>query len=152
MGQLSDRDMAADEPTRRHLEGWAALGALAADLQGAALAWGWRGLSSIFRFPTRRPAPRIRQSAVQGRCRARWALIDGQGLQFIPQRSAAPYPARGERVEVMPECWREPSGFGPMVYVLYLTHRRNTRKVKRFIEYLAAFLREKWCRAGVGYP
>ncbi|MCY1274243.1 HTH-type transcriptional regulator dmlR [compost metagenome] len=69
-------------------------------------------------------------------------LLDGQGLQFIPQWSAAPYLARGELVEVMPEYWREPSGFGPLVYVLYLTHRRNTRKVKLFIEYLAASLRE----------
>ncbi|WP_348529619.1 hypothetical protein [Pseudomonas sp. BN415] len=39
----------------------------------------------------------------------------------------------------MPECWREPSGFGPQIYVLYLTHRRNVRKVKVLIEYLKAY-------------
>jgi DNA-binding transcriptional LysR family regulator len=63
-------------------------------------------------------------------------LLEGQGLQFIPQWSATPYLARGELLELMPEYWREPSGFGPQIYVLYLTHRRNTRKVKVFIEYL----------------
>ncbi|MGH8345527.1 MAG: LysR family transcriptional regulator, partial [Pseudomonas sp.] len=36
-------------------------------------------------------------------------LLDGQGLQFIPQWSAAPYLARGELVELMPQYWREPS-------------------------------------------
>ncbi|MCY1366257.1 HTH-type transcriptional regulator DmlR [compost metagenome] len=65
-------------------------------------------------------------------------LLDGQGLQFIPQWSAAPYLARGELVELMPQYWREPSAFGPWVYVLYLAHRRNTRKVKVFIQYLKA--------------
>ncbi|MBV7566139.1 LysR family transcriptional regulator [Pseudomonas sp. PDM27] len=65
-------------------------------------------------------------------------LLDGQGLQFIPQWSAAPYLARGELVDLMPQYWREPGAFGPWIYVLYLAHRRNTRKVKVFIEYLKA--------------
>ena len=65
-------------------------------------------------------------------------LLDGQGLQFIPQWSASPYLARGELIELMPQYWREPSAFGPWVYVLYLAHRRNTRKVKVFIDYLKA--------------
>jgi DNA-binding transcriptional LysR family regulator len=71
-------------------------------------------------------------------------LLDGQGLQFLPQWSAAPYLARGELVEVMPEYWREPSAFGPWIYLLYLAHRRNTRKVKVFIE----FLKEHWREGG----
>jgi DNA-binding transcriptional LysR family regulator len=70
-------------------------------------------------------------------------LLDGQGLQFIPQWSAAPYLARGELVELMPQYWREPSAFGPWVYVLYLAHRRNTRKVKVFIQYLKAHWQEQ---------
>ena len=65
-------------------------------------------------------------------------LLDGQGLQFLPQWSAAPYLARGELVELMPEYWREPSAFGPWIYVLYQAHRRNTRKVKVFIDFLTA--------------
>lgn len=68
-------------------------------------------------------------------------LLKGQGLQFLPQWSAAAYLARGELVEVMPEYWREPSAFGPWIYVLYLAHRRSTRKVKVFIEFLKAHWR-----------
>ncbi|MHC8299797.1 LysR family transcriptional regulator [Pseudomonas sp. ZS1P83] len=70
-------------------------------------------------------------------------LLDGQGLQFIPQWSAAPYLARGELVQLLPEYWREPSTFGPWIYVLYLAHRRNTRKVKMFIEYLKEHWQER---------
>nr|WP_218583927.1 LysR family transcriptional regulator [Pseudomonas akapageensis] len=70
-------------------------------------------------------------------------LLDGQGLQFLPQWSAAPYLARGELVELMPEYWREPSAFGPWIHVLYLAHRRSMRKVKVFIEYLKAHWQER---------
>ena len=66
-------------------------------------------------------------------------LLAGQGLQFVPQWSAAPYLERGELVEVMPDYWREPSAFGPWIHLLYLPHRRNTRKVKVFIEYLKKY-------------
>lgn len=69
-------------------------------------------------------------------------LLDGQGLQFLPQWSAGPYLARGELVELMPEYWREPGAFGPWIYVLYLAHRRSTRKVRVFIEYLKDYWQE----------
>lgn len=67
-------------------------------------------------------------------------LLDGQGVQFLPQWSARPYLQRGELVEQLPDCWRDQSAFGPTVHVLYLPHRRTTRKVRVFIEYLKAHL------------
>ncbi|MNP49437.1 HTH-type transcriptional regulator DmlR [compost metagenome] len=70
-------------------------------------------------------------------------LLDGQGLQFVPTWSAAPYLARGELVELMAGQWRVQSAFGPWVHVLYLPHRRNTRKVRVFIDYLRQHLQER---------
>ncbi|WP_375738899.1 LysR family transcriptional regulator [Pseudomonas boanensis] len=70
-------------------------------------------------------------------------LLDGQGLQFLPQWSAAPYLVRGELVRLLPEYLLEPDAFGPWVHVLYLAHRRRTRKVRVFIEMLEAHLRER---------
>jgi len=70
-------------------------------------------------------------------------LLDGQGLQFVPTWSAAPYLARGELVEVMVGQWRLPSAFGPWVHMLYLQHRRNTRKVQAFIDRLKGYLSEQ---------
>ncbi len=48
----------------------------------------------------------------------------------------APYLASGQLVQLLPEYWLEPDAFGPWVHVLYLAHRRSTRKVKAFIECL----------------
>ncbi len=70
-------------------------------------------------------------------------LLAGQGLQFLPQWSAAPYLERGELVRLLPEYFLEPDAFGPWVHVLYLAHRRRTRKVRVFIEMLEGYLREK---------
>ncbi|MCW3478639.1 LysR family transcriptional regulator [Neisseriaceae bacterium JH1-16] len=70
-------------------------------------------------------------------------LLDGQGLQFIPTWSAAPYLERGELVEVMVDHWRLQSAFGPWVHVLYLPHRRSTRKVRVFIDELKEYLLER---------
>lgn len=67
-------------------------------------------------------------------------LLEGHGLQFVPAWSAAPYLARGELVELMDGQWRVQSAFGPWVHVLYLPHRRNTRKVRVFIDYLRQHL------------
>ncbi|SCK25598.1 LysR family transcriptional regulator [Vogesella sp. LIG4] len=69
-------------------------------------------------------------------------LLDGQGLQFIPNWSAAPYLRRGELMEVMVGQWRLQSAFGPWVHVLYLPHRRSTRKVREFIDILKRYLQE----------
>lgn len=70
-------------------------------------------------------------------------LLGGHGLQIVPQWSAAPYLASGQLVHVMPEYEMEPDAFGPWVHVLYLAHRRRTRKVRVFIEMLEAYLRER---------
>ena len=67
-------------------------------------------------------------------------LLAGQGLQFCPQWSAAPYLASGELVQLLPEYLLEPDSFGPWVHALYLSHRRSTRKVRAFIEHLGAVL------------
>ncbi|MFC5695679.1 LysR family transcriptional regulator [Pseudomonas sp. GCM10022186] len=70
-------------------------------------------------------------------------LLRGHGLQVLPRWSAAPYLASGQLVRVMPEYLLEPDAFGPWVHVLYLAHRRRTRKVRVFIEVLEGYLREK---------
>lgn len=70
-------------------------------------------------------------------------LLDGQGVQFLPQWSAKPYLERGELVEQMPDCWRDQSAFGPWIHVLYLPHRRNTRKVRAFLDYLKGHLQAR---------
>ncbi|MDH4565641.1 LysR family transcriptional regulator [Pseudomonas sp. BN414] len=70
-------------------------------------------------------------------------LLAGHGLQVMPQWSAAPYLASGQVVRVMADYELEPDAFGPWVHVLYLAHRRRTRKVRVFIEMLEACLREK---------
>lgn len=70
-------------------------------------------------------------------------VLDGQGLQFCPQWSVAPYLVRGELVQLLPEYQPEPDVFGPWVYVLYLAHRRSTRKVKALIEYLENHLHSR---------
>lgn len=70
-------------------------------------------------------------------------LLAGQGVQFLPQWSALPYLARGQLIEQLPECWRDPSAFGATVHVLYLPHRRHTRKVKVFIDVLKRHLQQQ---------
>ncbi|WP_069865423.1 LysR family transcriptional regulator [Pseudomonas citronellolis] len=68
-------------------------------------------------------------------------LLAGHGVQFLPQWSALPYLACGELVEQLPDCWRDQSAFGATIHVMFLPHRRNTRKVRVFIEALKAHLR-----------
>ncbi|NWL76065.1 LysR family transcriptional regulator [Pseudomonas taiwanensis] len=70
-------------------------------------------------------------------------LLAGHGLQVMPQWSAAPYLVSGQVVRVMSDYELEPDAFGPWVHVLYLAHRRRTRKVRVFIEMLEACLWEK---------
>ncbi|MDE3739753.1 LysR family transcriptional regulator [Pseudomonas resinovorans] len=69
--------------------------------------------------------------------------LRGQGLQFLPQWSAAPYLERGELVRLLPDYLLEPDAFGPWVHILYLAHRRRTRKVRVFIEMLEGYMRER---------
>ncbi|MDH4582055.1 LysR family transcriptional regulator [Pseudomonas sp. BN415] len=69
--------------------------------------------------------------------------LRGKGLQFLPQWSAAPYLERGELVRLLPDYLLEPDAFGPWVHILYLAHRRRTRKVRVFIEMLEGYMRER---------
>ena len=69
-------------------------------------------------------------------------LLDGQGLQFLPTWSATPYLQRGDLVQVTANPWQLKSAFGPLVHVLYLPHRRNTKKVKVFIDTLKTYIEE----------
>ncbi|MGH8354684.1 MAG: LysR substrate-binding domain-containing protein [Pseudomonas sp.] len=70
-------------------------------------------------------------------------LLAGQGLQFCPQWSAAPYLAQGQLVQVMAEYHLEPDAFGPWVHALYLSHRRSSHKVRAFIDHLTAYLGQR---------
>ncbi|MBF5013168.1 LysR family transcriptional regulator [Burkholderia pseudomultivorans] len=63
-------------------------------------------------------------------------LLDGHGLQFAPAWSVARHLAQGDLVEVPTELSRETSAFGPWIHVLFLPHRRHTRKVRVFIQFL----------------
>ena len=71
------------------------------------------------------------------------ALLDGQGLQFCPQWSAAPYLRRGELVQLLPDTDPDPEQFGSTVHVIYPAHRRHTRKLLAFIECLSNYLEEE---------
>ena len=77
------------------------------------------------------------------RFQAAVGFLRGHGLQVMPRWSAEPYLASGQLVQVMPEYLLEPDAFGPWVHVLYLAHRRRTRKVRVFIEMLEEYMREK---------
>ncbi|VWD40771.1 LysR family transcriptional regulator [Burkholderia lata] len=72
-------------------------------------------------------------------------LLDGHGLQFAPAWSVARYLAQGDLVEVRTDLSRETSAFGPWIHVLFLPHRRHTRKVRVFIQ----FLREQLLALGL---
>lgn len=70
-------------------------------------------------------------------------LLRGHGLQPLPRWSAKPYLASGQLLRVMPEYLLEPDVFGPWVHVLYLSHRRRTRKVRAFIDMLEGYMQER---------
>lgn len=68
------------------------------------------------------------------------ALLDGQGLQFCPQWSAAPYLRRGELVQLLPDTEPDLGQFGPSIHIIYSAHRRHTPKLLAFIECLNQYL------------
>ncbi|QIH07527.1 MULTISPECIES: LysR family transcriptional regulator [unclassified Pseudomonas] len=71
------------------------------------------------------------------------ALLAGLGLQLCPQWSALPYLQRGELVQLLPEAVPDPGQFGPMIHIIYPTHRRHTRKHQAFVECLKQYLDEQ---------
>lgn len=66
--------------------------------------------------------------------------LAGVGLYACPTWSVQPYLESGQLVQLMPEYDFDPDAFGPLILAVYPSHRRATRKVQAFIDYLAAFL------------
>ncbi len=70
-------------------------------------------------------------------------LLAGLGLQFCPQWSVAPLLGEGRLVRLLGDYHFDPGPFGPSIHVLYPGHRRNTRKVRAFLEHLRASLQRQ---------
>ena len=66
--------------------------------------------------------------------------LSGSGLYGCPTWSVQPYLDSGQLVQVMDEYDFDPDAFGPLILAVYPSHRRATRKVQAYIDYLAAFL------------
>ncbi|MDP3813978.1 LysR family transcriptional regulator [Pseudomonas sp.] len=66
--------------------------------------------------------------------------LAGVGLYACPLWSVKPYLESGQLLQLMPEYDFDPDAFGPLILAVYPSHRRATRKVQAFIDYLAAFL------------
>lgn len=69
--------------------------------------------------------------------------LAGVGLLISPLWSAAPYLADGRLVRVMEEYQLDPDAFGNEILAVYPSHRRATRKVHAFIEFLSGFLQQR---------
>ncbi|WP_372875111.1 LysR family transcriptional regulator [Pseudomonas sp.] len=63
----------------------------------------------------------------------------GAGLHACPLWSVKPYLETGQLLRLMAEYDFDPDAFGPLILAVYPSHRRATRKVQAFIDYLAAF-------------
>ena len=66
--------------------------------------------------------------------------LAGVGLLAAPLWSVAPYLVDGRLQRVMADCEIDPDAFGDKLFAAYPSHRRATRKVHVFIEYLREFL------------
>jgi DNA-binding transcriptional LysR family regulator len=66
--------------------------------------------------------------------------LAGVGLYACPLWSVKPYLESGQLLQLIPEYDFDPDAFGPLILAVYPSHRRATRKVQAFIDYLAAFL------------
>ena len=66
--------------------------------------------------------------------------LAGVGLYACPMWSVQPYLASGQLVQLLDDYDFDPDAFGPLILAVYPSHRRATRKVQAFIDYLAAFL------------
>ena len=49
----------------------------------------------------------------------------------------------GRLVQVLPDYQVAPDAFGPLILAMYPSHRRATRKVQAFIEFIEAYLRAR---------
>lgn len=68
------------------------------------------------------------------------ACLAGQGVMDGPLWSVQPLLAAGQLVQLLTDYQLEPNTFGPQVLALYPSHRRATRKVQAFIEFIGDFL------------
>ncbi|MDO8698653.1 MAG: LysR family transcriptional regulator [Pseudomonas sp.] len=71
------------------------------------------------------------------------ACLAGQGLMDCPLWSVQALLASGQLVQLLPDYQLEPDAFGPQILALYPSHRRATRKVQAFIEFIGGFLRAR---------
>lgn len=68
------------------------------------------------------------------------ACLAGQGLLDCPLWSVQPLLASGQLLQLLPDYQLEPDAFGPQILALYPSHRRATRKVQAFIDFIGDFL------------
>lgn len=66
--------------------------------------------------------------------------LAGLGLLIAPLWSAAPYLADGRLVQVMRDYQLDPDAFGHLILAVYPSHRRATRKVHAFIDFISQYL------------
>jgi DNA-binding transcriptional LysR family regulator len=71
------------------------------------------------------------------------ACLAGQGVMDGPLWSVQPLLANGQLVQLLADYPLEPDAFGPQILALYPSHRRATRKVQVFIDFVAAFLQAR---------
>ncbi len=66
--------------------------------------------------------------------------LAGCGLLVAPLWSVAPYLEDGRLVRLMADYQFDPDAFGHLILAVYPSHRRATRKVHAFIEFISEFL------------
>ena len=71
------------------------------------------------------------------------ACLAGQGVMDGPLWSVQPLLASGQLVQLLADYPLEPDAFGPQILALYPSHRRATRKVQVFIDFIAEFLQAR---------
>ena len=71
------------------------------------------------------------------------ACLAGRGVMDGPLWSVQPLLASGQLVQLLADYSLEPDAFGPQILALYPSHRRATRKVQVFIDFIAVFLQTR---------
>ena len=71
------------------------------------------------------------------------ACLADQGVMDGPLWSVQPLLASGQLVQLLADYQLQPDAFGPQILALYPSHRRATRKVQVFIDFIAAFLQTR---------
>ena len=71
------------------------------------------------------------------------ACLAGQGVLDCPHWSVQPLLASGRLVQLLPDYQITPDAFGPQILAVYPSHRRATRKVQAFIEFVEGYLQAR---------